>query len=126
MRWRRRVPLALKVPADRNEAYIGRAVALDLNVAVDVAKVGFAGSRIVDAREIAADPDTGADKAALLRALHDLNIAVHCHPAFEKREGAVSGLEVAADRRRPLRRVGGEARVLQGSQRRGYAHDAQG
>ena len=93
---------------------------------MDVAKVGFAGSRIVDALEIAADPDTGADKAALLRALHDLNIAVHCHPAFEKREGAVSGLEVAADRRRLLRRVDGEARILQDLDVPGYGYVGQG
>jgi predicted ATPase len=72
---RRRVPLALQVSADRDEAYVGscaRAVALDLDATLDVAKVGLAASTIVDALKIPADLDAGADKPARLRALPNL------------------------------------------------------
>jgi len=54
MRRHRRVPLTPKVPANRNEADVGGCtrVAVDLKVSVYIAKVGFAGTRIVGALEI--------------------------------------------------------------------------
>ena len=114
MRRHRPVPLAPKVPADRNEADVGRCtrVAVDLKVAVYIAKVGFAGARIVGALEITPDLDAGADKAALLRALPDPDVPGHRHAAFEERKRAVIGVEIAVDRRRLLRCIDSETGIL--------------
>jgi len=46
---------------------------------VYIAKVGFAGPRIVGALEITPDLDARADKAALLRALPDPDVSGHRH-----------------------------------------------
>jgi hypothetical protein len=84
-----------------------------LNVALDVAEVGLTGSPVVDALKIPADFDAGADKPARLRALLNLDATTHRHPAFEKRGCALIGQDIAVDRRRLLRRVDGETRILQ-------------
>src|SRR6516225_4902423 len=116
VRWSRRVPLALQVSANRNEAYVGscaRVVALDLNATLDVAKVSLAAPAIVYALKIPADLDAGADKAAQLRALPNLHASTHRHPTFEKRGRALICQDIAVDRRRLLRRIDGETGILQ-------------
>jgi hypothetical protein len=80
---------------------------------VDVAEVGPTGPAIVDALKIAADFDAGADKTARSRALLNLDATTHRHPAFEKRGCALIGQDIAVDRRRLLRRVDAETRILQ-------------
>jgi len=79
---------------------------------VYIAKVGFAGARIVGALEITPDLDAGADKAALLRALPDPDVPGHRHAAFEERKRAVIGVEIAVDRRRLLRCIDSETGIL--------------
>jgi len=77
--------VALQASADRDEAYVRRrtrVVALDLHEAVDTAEVGLAASSIIDALEISADFDAGADKPAMLHALLNLDATSHRHPAF--------------------------------------------
>jgi len=90
----------------------GARIVLDLHVTADNADSGVAGSRVVLAVEIAADLDAGAVESALVPALPDLDVAAHSHRAFEKREVALIGLDVAGDRRWILPRLYDKAATL--------------
>ena len=82
---------------------------MDLNATPDVAELGFAASRTVDALKIPADFHAGADKPALLRALLNLHVSGHRHAALKKSGHAANRLDIATNRRRLLRCIDGKS-----------------
>src|SRR5271163_3728150 len=93
---------------------------------MDIAEIRLACPGIVLTLEIAADLDTGADKTTQLGALSNYYASAYGDAAFEDCERAIGSLYIAIDRRRLLRRIDGEAGVLQHLNAAGYGHIGQG